>query len=105
MILHAAVALVVAGALELQPFHRTSFAKFSGDTVEAYLRDVQRTPQGARRLRAAEPAGVEPGSRDRAIAALEALASAPRTANRARLYIDGARTCPHVIPREILWGH
>jgi hypothetical protein len=43
MILHAAVALVVAGALELQPPQRTSFAKFSWDTVEACLPDAQRT--------------------------------------------------------------
>ena len=102
MILHAAVALVVAGVLELQPSRRTSFAKFSEDTVVACLRDAQRTPEAlfvyARRNRLA----LNPASRDRAIAALEALANATRTANRARLYIDGARTCPHVIPREVL---
>ena len=103
MILHAAVALVVAGALELQPPHRTSFAKFSGDTVEACLRDAQRTPQALFVYARLNRLALNPASRDRAIAALEALASAP--ANRARLYIDGARTCPHVIPREVLCGH
>ena len=102
MILHAAVALVVAGALELQPPHRTSFAKFSGDTVEACLRDAQRTPQVLFVYARLNGLALNPASRDRALAALEALASAPRTANRARLYIDGARTCPHVIPREVL---
>lgn len=103
MILHAAVALVVA-ALELQPPHRTSLAKVFGDTVEveACLRDAQRTPQALFVYAQLNRLALNPASRDRAIAALEALANAPRTANRARLYIDGARTCPHVIPREVL---
>jgi hypothetical protein len=102
MILHAAVALVPAGGLELQPPPRTTFAKLSGDTVEACLRDAQRTPQALFVYARLNRLALNPASRDRAIAALEALASGPRTANRARLYIYGARTCPHVISREVL---
>jgi len=74
MILHAAVALVVAGALQLQPPHRTSFAKFSEHTVEACLRNAQRTPQALVADARVNRLALNPAWRDRAIAALEALA-------------------------------
>jgi hypothetical protein len=60
MILHAAVALVVAGALELQPPHRTSFAKFSEDIRRGLPPGRAPRSADARRRRAAGPAGVEP---------------------------------------------
>jgi hypothetical protein len=92
MILHAAVALVVAGALELQPPHRTSFAKFSRTSVEACLRDAHRAPQTLVADARLDRLALSPPSRDRATAALEAIASAPRMANRGRLLLRQTAT-------------